>query len=221
MSVLVKICGLSTPRAVDAALSAGADMIGVVHFERSPRHVSLDLARKLFARAGTQAARTLLTVDAGDAFLADALSLLRPDFLQLHGREPPERAATLRAAFDVKIIKALPVEDAADLSAANAYAEAADMLLFDARPPKDAALPGGNGRSFDWRLLRGFAAPAPWLLAGGLDAGNVAEALAASGAPGVDVSSGVESAPGVKDEAKIAAFLRAARAGVSRVGETG
>lgn len=221
MSVLVKICGLSTPQTVDAALRAGADMIGFVYFERSPRHVSLGALRRLFDHAGARAAKVLLTVDAGDALIAEALSNLRPDFLQLHGREPPERAAALRASSGVKIIKALPVDSPASLAAAATYAGAVDMLLLDAKPPAGAALPGGNGASFDWRLLQPWSAPAPWLLAGGLDAGNVGEALRVSRAPGVDVSSGVESGPGVKDEAKIVAFLRAARGGVSSGGETG
>ncbi|WP_395666573.1 phosphoribosylanthranilate isomerase [Methylocella sp.] len=210
-SPIVKICGVTTPEAVDAALSAGADMLGFVIFEKSPRHLSLDVASRLAARVGLRAARVLLTVDAPDDLIAAATRAVEADFLQLHGHEPPERVAALRAAFDVKIIKALPVASPADLAAAAPYEQIADMLLFDAKAPPGAALPGGNGASFDWRILQGLATARPWLVAGGLDAANVAEALRVSGAPGVDVSSGVERAPGVKDEAMIAAFLRAAR----------
>ena len=208
---IVKICGVTTPDAVDAALAAGADILGFVVFEKSPRHLSLDLARRLSARVGGRAARALLTVDAPDDLIAAAVGAVAPEFLQLHGREPPERAAALRAAFGLKTIKALPVSTPEDLAAAALYEETADMLLFDAKPPPGAALPGGNGASFDWRILAGLRTARPWLLAGGLDAGNVEEALRVSGAPGVDVSSGVERAPGVKDAAKIAAFVRAAR----------
>lgn len=211
MNPIVKICGLTSAEAVDAALAAGADMIGFVVFEKSPRHVSFAQARDLAARAGGAAAKVLLTVDADDALLAVAIAALQPDYLQLHGAETPARVAAVRAKFGMKAIKAIPVADRASLRAGAAFDEVADMLLFDAHPPADAERPGGNGAAFDWRILAGLSLRHPWLLAGGLDADNVEAALRMSGAPGVDVSSGVESAPGAKDSRKIAAFVAAAR----------
>ena len=212
MSTLVKICGLRTPDAVDAALKAGADMVGFVVFDRSPRHVSLDQAASLGARVSAGVAKVLLTVDADDASLAAAIAALDPAFLQLHGAETPERVAAIRAGFGVKVIKAIPIGEQADLDLIRRFDDIADMLLFDARPPSDASRPGGNGLGFDWSLLAGHATKKPWLLAGGLTAGNVAQALRETGAPGVDVSSGVESAPGVKDIGKIAEFVAMVRA---------
>ncbi|PNG27367.1 phosphoribosylanthranilate isomerase [Methylocella silvestris] len=212
MSTLIKICGLKTPESVDAAVAAGADMIGFVVFEKSPRHISLELGQELGARVGAGVAKVLLTVDADDALLAAAIAALRPVYLQLHGKETPERVAAIRANFGLKVIKAIEIESRASFDRIRAFDEVADMLLFDAKPPANAAHPGGNGAVFDWRLLAGQKISRSWLLAGGLHSGNVAEALRASGAHGVDVSSGVESAPGVKDAEKIAAFVKAARA---------
>ena len=220
MASTIKICGLSTLAALDAALAAGADMVGFVFFERSPRFVGLDTARALADRARGAAQIVALSVDPSDNMLAGITRALAPDFLQLHGSESPERVGEIRRRFGVPTIKALGVAAAADLAQANDYAEVADWLLIDAKPPKGAVLPGGNGAPFDWRLASGFAPARPWLLSGGLDAGNVAEAIALSGARGVDVSSGVERAPGVKDAAKIAAFIKAARAALSRASET-
>jgi phosphoribosylanthranilate isomerase len=211
MSLIVKICGLSTPASVDTAIEAGADMVGFVFFAKSPRNVSLAAATALAARARGRAGIVALTVDADDAALSDIVSSLRPDLLQLHGRESPERLAQLRKRFGVKLMKAIGVAARGDLASAKAYADA-DRLLLDAKPPADAALPGGNGLPFDWGMLEGFAATAPIMLSGGLDAENVGEAIRVARPAGVDVSSGVESAPGLKDEAKIAAFIRAARA---------
>ncbi|MFI5012248.1 MAG: phosphoribosylanthranilate isomerase [Hyphomicrobiales bacterium] len=211
MSLLVKICGLSTPAAVDASIEAGADMVGFVFFARSPRHVSPARAAALAGRARGRAAIVALTVDADDAALAVIVEALRPDLLQLHGLEGPERLAHLRKRFGVKLMKAIGVARRDDLGAARAYA-AADRLLLDAKPPADALLPGGNGLAFDWRMLEGFVADAPIMLSGGLDPDNVGEAIQIAQPAGVDVSSGVESAPGLKDETKIAAFVRAARA---------
>jgi phosphoribosylanthranilate isomerase len=208
----VKICGLSTPPTLDAALDAGADMVGFVFFEKSPRFVGLELARALGERARGNAGIVALSVDPSDNMLAAIVRALAPDFLQLHGSESPERVAEISRQFSIPVIKAIGVARADDLVRANTYAGAADWLLIDAKPPKDAILPGGNGASFDWNLARDFAPGRPWLLSGGLDAGNVAEAIALSGARGVDVSSGVESAPGVKDVAKIAAFIDNSRA---------
>lgn len=212
MSTLVKICGLKTLDAVDAAVKAGADMVGFVVFDRSPRHVSLDEAASLGARVPAGAAKVLLTVDADDASLAAAIAALNPAFLQLHGAETPERVAAIRAGFGVKVIKVIAVGERADRDLIRRYDDIADMLLFDARPPPDAYRPGGNGVGFDWSLLAGLATKKPWLLAGGLTAGNVAQALRETGAPGVDVSSGVENAPGVKDKDKIAEFVAMVRA---------
>jgi phosphoribosylanthranilate isomerase len=211
MPALVKICGLSTVSSLDAALAAGADMIGFVFFEKSPRHVSPGWAGELASRARGRAKIVALTVDADDAALGAVVSAVRPDFLQLHGREPPERVATISSTFGVAAIKAIGVAAASDLALAKDYAEAAAMMLFDAKAPKDADLPGGNGVPFDWRLLRKISREKVYLLSGGLDPDNVVEAIALSGARGVDVSSGVERAPGVKDEAKIGAFVLRAR----------
>jgi phosphoribosylanthranilate isomerase len=211
MRGIVKICGLSTAPSVESALAAGADMVGFVFFAKSPRHVSLEQARALGELARGQAKLAALTVDADDAALAKIVEALTPDFLQLHGRETPDRVMAIRKIFGVATIKAIGIEGPNDLTQAGAYADAADMLLYDAKAPKDARLPGGNGVPFDWRLLDGVAREPAYLLSGGLDADNVAEAIRLSGAYGVDVSSGVESAPGIKDNAKIAAFVARAR----------
>jgi phosphoribosylanthranilate isomerase len=210
MGVKVKICGLSTAETLDAALAAGADMVGFVCFDKSPRNVSIDTARFLSNRVGGRALRVVLTVDADDAALA-AVAALEPSMLQLHGRETPERVAAIRARFGVKVMKAIAVAEPGDLAQIALYEPVADMLLFDAKPPAAAVIPGGNGQVFDWRLLQGLALNKPWLLAGGLDPSNVAEALTITQAPGVDVSSGVEKAPGVKDLGKISAFVGAVR----------
>jgi len=211
MSTSIKICGLSTPETMEAALKAGADMVGLVFFEKSPRHVSLEIAKSLAARAQQRAEVVALTVDADDAALEAIVRALAPEYLQLHGRETPERVEEIQRKFGVSAIKALGVSEAADFLAADTY-KAADALLIDAKPPKGAILPGGNGIAFDWRLARGFSPRKPWMLSGGLDAGNVGEAIRLSLARSVDVSSGVESAPGVKDPAKIRAFIDAAQA---------
>ena len=209
---LVKICGLSTPSSVDAALDAGADMLGFVFFGPSPRNVTPDLAAALGVRAKWRAQTVALTVDADDALIDAIMAALDPDILQMHGRETPARIAAIGARAGRQTMKALGVSGRADLAAAEAYADVSDYLLFDAKPPKDATRPGGNGLAFDWSILDGFVPGKPWLLSGGLDPANVAEALRISGAPGVDVSSGVETAPGVKDEAAIRAFVENVRA---------
>ena len=216
MSVIVKICGLTTEKALDATLAHGADMAGFVVCEKSPRHLSLDLAARLGKRAGNRTRKVLLTVDADDALLVAAIAALEPALLQVHGSETPERAAAIRARFGLPVMKAIGIGSAADLALISQFDAATDFLLFDAKPGPHAKMPGGAGKSFDWSLLSGLKTKKPWLLAGGLDAGNVAEALARTHAPGVDVSSGVESAPGVKDEAKIAAFIAAARLGAAK-----
>jgi phosphoribosylanthranilate isomerase len=218
MRVVVKICGLSTPETLAAALAAGADMIGFVHFPKSPRHVPVSAAAALAGAVGGRARTVLLTVDAGDDLLAEAVAAFAPDILQLHGREPPARVAALRAKFGRPVMKAIGLAGAEDLARIADYEAAADVLLFDAVPVPGldpgiaAALPGGNGCAFDWALLHGCRFAKPWLIGGGLTPENVGQAIAATGARGVDVSSGVESARGVKDIGKIASFVAAARA---------
>ena len=216
MAPTVKICGLATAATLEAALDAGADMVGLVFFAKSPRFVGLDHAHELAALARDRAKIVALTVDAEDDLLAAIVRVVGPDMLQLHGHETPQRVAAIKQAFGLPVMKAIGVSEAADFDRARDYEGVADWLLIDAKPPKDAVLPGGNGRPFDWRLARDFAPKVPWLLSGGLDADNVGEAIALSGARGVDVSSGVERAPGVKDEKKIAAFVAAARAALAR-----
>ncbi len=216
MALEVKICGLKTDRAVDAALAAGADLVGFVFFPKSPRDVSLDEAVRLAARARGRAKIVALAVDPDDTLVAAIAERLAPDLLQLHGRESPERVAAIAAASGLPIMKALPVAEAADLAVVPAYVPHVARLLFDAKPPKTPeALPGGNGLSFDWRLLRDLDPGRPIMLSGGLDPSNVAEAIAISGVAAVDVSSGVERAPGDKDPERIAAFVRNARAAAS------
>jgi phosphoribosylanthranilate isomerase len=208
----IKICGLKTPEALDFALESGADLVGFVFFGPSPRSLGLEDARALSARVRGRAGKVALTVDAADAELADIVAALKPDMLQLHGAESPQRVIAIRERFGLPVMKALAIAEHADLAAIPNYAKAADWLLFDARPPKDATRPGGLGRTFDWPLLKDIDPGIPYMLSGGLNPGNVAEALHITRAPGVDVSSGVESAPGVKDPDKIRAFIRAARA---------
>ena len=211
MSLIVKICGLSTEETLDAALDAGADMIGLNFFPPSPRFVSLDIGRRLADRARGRAEIVALSVDMDDAGLDEIVDSLRPDWLQLHGKDSPERTAAVRARFPAKVMKVIHVAVAADLTRAADYAEAADRVLLDATPPKGATRPGGLGKPFDWTILAGFSPPKPYLLSGGLTPGNVAEALRISRAPGVDVSSGVETAPGKKSPDLIRAFIAAAR----------
>ncbi|HTS40071.1 MAG TPA: phosphoribosylanthranilate isomerase [Xanthobacteraceae bacterium] len=212
MSLLVKICGLKTPEALDVALAVGADMVGFVFFPPSPRHLGFEAARILGDRVKGRAQKVALSVDATDADLGKFIEALKPDLLQLHGKETPERVAIVRSRFGIPVMKALPVETRDDLSPVRLYAKVADWLLFDARAPREATRPGGLGKAFDWRLLENLDLTVPFMLSGGLDAENVAEALRITHAGAVDVSSGVESAPGVKDPEKIRAFVRAARA---------
>jgi phosphoribosylanthranilate isomerase len=207
MTALVKICGLSQEATLDAALGAGADFVGLVHFAMSPRHVSAQRAAVLADRARGRAQIVLLTVDAAE--LDELVRTIRPDVLQLHGRETPETVVTARTRLGLPVWKAVAVSEAADLARAAAFAGVADRLLFDAKPPAGAILPGGNGLPFDWDILS--AAPPGFVLSGGLTPETVAEAIRKTSPFAVDVSSGVESAPGRKDSEKIAAFVRAAR----------
>jgi phosphoribosylanthranilate isomerase len=211
MTLLIKICGLKSESALDVALEAGADMVGFVFFPPSPRHLALDTARALGKRVRGRAQKVALSVDADDASLGAVIEALQPDMLQLHGREPPARVAALKKRFGLPVMKAIAVEAKGDLAAVAAYAAVADRLLFDARAPREATRPGGLGKTFDWHLLENLDPGVPFMLSGGLDAGNVGEALRITRAPGVDVSSGVEHAPGEKDPDKIRAFVRAAR----------
>jgi phosphoribosylanthranilate isomerase len=217
MTPTVKICGLSTVATLDAALEAGADMVGFVFFSKSPRHIDWATARTLGRQARGHAKIVALSVDADDDTLKRIVDALSPDLLQLHGSETPARVKEIGELFVRPTMKAIGVATREDLAAAKAYEGVADVLLIDAKPPKDAVLPGGNGRPFDWRLTQDFHAPLPWLLSGGLEPDNVEAAIALSGARGVDVSSGVERAPGVKDPAKIKAFVAAARRAFARV----
>ena len=217
MSLLIKICGLKTSEALDAALEAGADLVGFVFFAPSPRHVGLSAARTLGARVKGRAQKVALSVDAGDDELASSIEALKPDLLQLHGSETPERVAAVRARFRLPVMKALPIAERGDVRAIRRYETVADRLIFDARADVEATRPGGLGRRFDWRLLENVQTRVPFMLSGGLDAENVALALRITAAPGVDVSSGVERAPGEKDTDKIRAFVAAARAAVEKL----
>ena len=211
MPLLVKICGLMSPEAVDVALDAGADQVGFVFFAPSPRNLAYGVARALGERVKGRADKVALTVDATDEMLREIIEAVRPDILQLHGKETPERVVALRRRFGLPVMKALPIEDRASLSPIQLYANAADKIIFDARAPREATRPGGLGKPFDWRLLEDVDPGIPFMLSGGLHVGNVADALSITRATGVDVSSGVERAPGEKDPNKIRAFVRAAR----------
>ena len=212
MSLIVKICGLSTPATLDAALSAGSDMVGFVFFPASPRHVDLDTARVLGKQARGRAIKVALSVDADDALLANSIDALQPQILQVHGSESVARIRDIKQKFGLPVMKALPVAGKADLAELPGYAAVCDRILFDAKPPKGATRPGGLGEPFDWHLLEGLNLALPYMVSGGLDASNVAEALRITRAGGVDISSGVESAPGIKDPDMIRDFIRAARA---------
>ena len=213
MSVEVKICGVNTPAALAAAVEGGADYLGFNFYPPSPRYVTPEAVREIAAPTPEFVTKVGVVVDLDDAALAAILARAPLDMLQLHGREDPERVAEIRARFGLPVMKTVRIAGADDVAAAEAYCSAADRLLFDAKPPKDmtGALPGGNALALDWRLLAGKAWPIPWLLAGGLDAENLAEAVRTSGARALDVSSGVEDAPGRKSPDKIRAFLTAAK----------
>lgn len=211
MPALVKICGLSTPETLDVALDAGADMVGFVFFPPSPRHVSLGAARDLGRRVAGRAQKVALAVDADDETLENSIDALQPDILQLHGGESIARVRDIKARFGLPVMKVIGVETKADLDKVAGYAAVADRILFDARAPKEATRPGGLGVPFDWNLLEGLKLDVPFMVSGGMNSDNVAEAMRVTRAPGVDISSGVESAPGVKDPGMIRDFIRAVR----------
>lgn len=209
-----KICGINEPAAMEAALAGGASHVGLVFFAKSPRAVTAGQAAALSRLAQSKAVRVGLFVDPEDAFLTQTLASVPLDLIQLHGKETPERVAAIRQATGIEVMKAISVAGSDDVAAAEAYGDVADWLMFDAKPPKsmENALPGGNAVSFDWSLLAGRSWPKPWMLAGGLTAENVGEAIRVTGAPVVDTSSGVEDAPGRKNPLKIKAFLAAVEA---------
>lgn len=208
----IKICGLSTPDTVAAALNGGANAVGFIFFAPSPRNVEPEQAAALRQAARGRAKAVAVTVDADDAFLDTIVNAMRPDLLQLHGKETPARVAEIKARYGLPAMKAISVREASDLDAVAGYRGIADRLLFDAKPPRNATLPGGNGLAFDWRLLATLDPGLDYMLSGGLNAANVGEAIRLLAPPGLDISSGVESAPGVKDTGLIAEFFAAVRA---------
>ena len=211
MSLIVKICGLSTRETLDASLDAGADMVGFVFFPPSPRHIGLETGRELGKQVKGRAMKVALTVDADDALLTNIADALQPDILQLHGKETVARIRDIKQKFGLPVMKAIPVETAPDLVLLPGYAAVADRILFDARAPKDATRPGGLGEVFDWHLLENLDLKIPFMVSGGLNAENVLDAVRVTRAGGVDVSSGVESASGIKNPDMIRAFVRIAR----------
>ena len=207
MPVRTKICGLTTQSTLDAAIAGGAAYIGFNFFQKSPRYATIPLARELAGSMPPGVCKVALSVNSDDTVLDAILNEVPMDMLQLHGSESPDRVIELRQRFGLPVMKALSIADADDLAAIDEYARVADQLLIDAKPPKNADLPGGNGLTFDWRLLQGRRWPVPWMLAGGLTSDNLAEAIRLTGATQVDLSSGVEDAPGIKSISKINQFM--------------
>jgi phosphoribosylanthranilate isomerase len=211
MSIQVKICGITSADAADAAMRAGADFVGLNFHPHSPRSLKPEQATSLAVRMRGRCRLVALLADAGDEEIAVAVAAAKPDFIQLHGRENPGRIASVRLRFGLPVIKAMALADAGDLAEVAAFEKVADMLLFDAKAPANASRPGGHGAAFDWQLLRGRTFSRPWLLAGGITTENVARAIRAAEAPGVDVSSGVETSPGIKSADMIRDFVAAVR----------
>jgi phosphoribosylanthranilate isomerase len=216
MALDIKICGLKTGEAIAAALDGGASHIGFIFFPKSPRNVSAEAAGELRRAARGRAKAVAVTVDATDEVLDAIVAAMAPDMLQLHGNESPERVAAVKIRYRLPVLKALSIREAADLDAVRPYRGVADRFLLDAKPPASAELPGGNGVPFDWRLLAGLDRDVDYMLSGGLNAANIGDALRLANPPGIDISSGVESAPGVKDVALIRSFLGAVRAASSK-----
>lgn len=212
MALDIKICGLKTDQAMAAALAGGASHVGFIFFAKSPRYLEPAEAGRLREAARGKALAVAVTVDAGDGFLDEIVAKMQPDMLQLHGSETPERVAEVKARHGLPVIKALPLSEAADLDRIRPFIGVADRFLFDAKPPKGSELPGGNGVTFDWRILASLDAGVDYMLSGGLNAANIGDALRLANPPAIDISSGVESAPGVKDPALIEQFFRAVRA---------
>ncbi|CAN7185155.1 phosphoribosylanthranilate isomerase [Mesorhizobium sp. LjRoot246] len=212
MALDIKICGLKTDGAMAAALAGGASHVGFIFFAKSPRYVEPAEAGRLREAARGKAMAVAVTVDASDAFLDDIVAKMQPNMLQLHGAETPERVAELKARYGLPVMKALPLSEAADLDRIKPFIGISDRFLFDAKPPKGSELPGGNGVAFDWRILAGLDGGVDYMLSGGLNAANIGDALRLANPPGIDISSGVESAPGVKDPVLIEQFFRAVRA---------
>lgn len=209
MSIEIKICGLKTPETIAAAIDGGASHVGFIFFPKSPRHVEPEETGQLRAVARNRAKAVAVTVDAGDAMLDAIVAEMAPDMLQLHGKESPERVAAVKARYGLPVMKSFSITQAEDLEAITQYRGIADRFLFDAKPPKGSLLPGGNGVAFDWSLLTGLDPVIDYMLSGGLNAANIGDALALASPPGIDISSGVESEPGVKDAALIAEFFKA------------
>ncbi|AZO69382.1 MAG: phosphoribosylanthranilate isomerase [Mesorhizobium sp.] len=212
MALDIKICGLKTDKALAAALAGGASHVGFIFFAKSPRYVEPAEAGRLRGAAIGKAKAVAVTVDASDAFLNEIVGKMRPDMLQLHGSETPERVVELKARYGLPVMKALSVSEAVDLKRLKPFVGVADRFLFDAKPPRGSELPGGNGVAFDWRILAGLDAGVDYMLSGGINAANIGDALRLANPSGLDISSGVESAPGVKDPALIEQFFRAVRA---------
>lgn len=212
MALDIKICGLKTDEAMAAALAGGASHVGFIFFAKSPRYVEPAQAGRLRQAAIGKAKAVAVTVDADDAFLDDIVEKMHPDVLQLHGAETPERVAAVKARYGLPVMKVFSVSGAADLDRLKPFIGIADRFMFDAKPPKGSQLPGGNGVAFDWRILAGLDAGLDYMLSGGLNAANIGDALRSANPPAIDISSGVESAPGVKDPALIEQFFRAVRA---------
>lgn len=203
----IKICGLSTREAVEAVIAGGATHMGLIFFEKSPRHVSVATAAELSLNAGDRIKKVAVSVNADDAYLDQIVDAVKPQMLQFHGNEPVNRVREVRARYGLPVIKAIAIREASDIESAKDYIGTADLFLFDAKAPEGSEIPGGNGVAFDWEIVDLWPQDVPYMLSGGLDAGNVREALKQSGAKAVDVSSGVESAPGIKDLGRIQEFL--------------
>ncbi|CAN7233487.1 phosphoribosylanthranilate isomerase [Mesorhizobium amorphae] len=212
MALDIKICGLKTDEALAAALAGGASHVGFIFFAKSPRYVDPAEAGRLRQAARGKASAVAVTVDAGDAFLDEMVAKMSPDMLQFHGSETPERVVEVKARYGLPVMKALSLSEAADIERIKPFIGSADRFLFDAKPPKGSELPGGNGVAFDWRILAGLDAGVDYMLSGGLNAANIGDALQLANPPAIDISSGVESAPGVKEPALIEQFFRAVRA---------
>ncbi|EKF41697.1 phosphoribosylanthranilate isomerase [Nitratireductor indicus] len=215
MTLDIKICGLKTPEAVDAALAGGASHIGFIFFEKSPRNIGAEAAAELRKRALGKAQAVAVSVDATDDVLDAIVETMKPDMLQLHGKESPERVRAVKARYGLSVMKAFSIRDAADIAGIEPYRGVADRFLFDAKPPKGSELPGGNGIAFDWRLLSGLDDKVDYMLSGGLNAANIGAALSAVSPRGIDISSGVESAPGEKNPDLIREFFSAVRAALA------